>query len=424
MDTREVSLINRESPNQVDWLVIFLVLDVHELKVEIEELKNKMKQIRLKDSVKIIFLKDTVQRIRGLNPLNYKFETYEFSYDASIKETIYCRINIPGLDYHHPSSYGDAIIILKHLFLAKNSVLVIWSHGNGIAINNKGRRQGNKSIKNDVKEINEDYDCKKIDYLFVSEIANILQDRLPRQFDMIIVNSCNLQSIDACYILKNITRFYISPETGVMSDGYDFISFFLTILKVNPDKVSYKEIISDLIEGYWKRNPLFAEHEAITALDLMFISAAWCKNFTKLVDYLMKNYKITFPIISDITNNQLNQLDSDSYFFDAVSLLRLFNKSINDPNFDVLFQNFKNGVMNNRVYHKIGKVILEEERQSPQQYGITSFFVYLYDPSAGVQKSTVFECQYWKKSFPSAFVRDFEWSKLVVQYTRWIEARN
>jgi len=446
---------NNSPGTEVDWLVIFLVLDSLDLKKPVNHFLDAIKEVKLKASTRVYFLRDTVRHIRDPHPgcTAYNLSINEFVYNETTGITTLNPIELKGVNTTDAYAWLEALIKIRGMHQAKFSALIPWSHGAGIGIFNPDTRvlsvqknelsiirsyqRGSHPFEKNkfncttaeettnsliIHDLPEDKACLALQQLFVSEIADGLGETIRRPvFDIVVMNNCTTQIIDNCYNLHAITRYYLAAITSIRTNGYDFAGFIGAIndgsLAPAPDCVLppyecyLKAVIKTLLEGYERSNPDVSKDTALVANDLNEILQLK-PLLNDVCDYFTHNVDTVFPVIEDC----LGEFGLPVAGRDAIDMVRLFDT----------IQSKLGGDMRgtfDEIYKQL-RAFLENiivDRRTGEHLEATDFHsCSIYIPVSIVNIiSPLFCCQYFRKFADSQFVRETKWDDFTIQFTRW-----
>jgi len=466
-----------EQDQPVDWLVVFLILESLDITESVEEMFKEVKSIALKKTIKIYVLQDSIQHIKDTanNHIDYKLKVHEFIYNEQQKETRLNPVRLEGVDTKDGFAWREAVKQIRLINKPRVSALITWSHGAGIGIlnpdmvtnntkalvtkkpnafnivrnfpNRKERfmpekfncstmtMAGNALIVNDPN--NGDVQCHELQDLFISEIADGLDDMgLAPVFDIMVMGNCNTQIIDNCYNLNKIARYYLAPITVMQPNGYDFDRFIKTIngdvftseklmkegkpvpkilakrppiSKGNYYTTYFNSIARLFLNGYVTTNERLAKSAAIVVNDLNEILALK-PMINELCEYMVAHKTKIYPAIDAILKDG-SIVFSDKDFIDVVLLFDTIQQKIKDTGF-------------NKIYGRLRKFLLNKitiEKHIGSALDANSFHCFsIYIPvSVNNVIAPTFCCQYFRHFANSQFVRETRWDNFVIDFTEW-----
>ncbi|OQP64468.1 hypothetical protein A3860_21100 [Niastella vici] len=466
-----------EQDQPVDWLVVFLILESLDITESVEEMFKEVKGIALKKTIKIYVLQDSIQHIKDPagNRIDYRLKVHEFHYNEQQKETRLKPVQLEGVDTKDGFAWREALKRIRLINKPRVSALITWSHGAGIGILNPdmvtnntkplvtqkpnafnivrnfpNRKQrfipekfncstmtmaGDALIVNDPD--NGDVQCHELQDLFISEIADGLDDMgLAPVFDIMVMGNCNTQIIDNCYNLNKIARYYLAPITVMQPNGYDFDRFIKTIngdiftneklmkagkpvpkilakrppiMKGKYYNTYFNSIARLFLNGYVTINERLAKSAAIVVNDLKEILALK-PMINELCEYMVANKAKIYPAIDAILQEG-TIVFSDKDFIDIVLL------------FDTIQQKVKNTGFN-KIYSRLRKFLLKKitiEKHIGEELDANSFHCFsIYIPvSVNNVIAPTFCCQYFRHFANSQFVRETRWDNFVIDFTEW-----
>jgi hypothetical protein len=468
-----------EQDQPVDWLVVFLILESLDLTESVKELFREVEGIALKKTIKIYVLQDSIQHIKDTagNHIDFKLKVHEFCYNDQQKETQLKPVKLEGVNPKDGFAWREALKQIRLNHQPRVSALITWSHGAGIGILNPdmvtnntstliakkpnafnivrnfpNRKQrfipekfncSTMSMAGDTLIVNDplsgDVQCHELQDLFISEIADGLDDIAPADgpvFDIMVMGNCNTQIIDNCYNLNKIARYYLAPITVVQPNGYDFDRFIKTIngdifankklmkagkpvpkilskrppiSKGNYYSVYFDSIARLFLNGYVTINERLAKNAAIVVNDLKGILALK-PMLNELCEYMVAHKAKVYPVIDEILQDG-TIVFSDKDFVDIILL------------FDTIQQKIKSAGFN-KIYGRLRKFLLNKitiEKHIGEELNAKSFHCFsIYIPvSVDNVIAPTFCCQYFRHFANSQFVRETKWDNFVIDFTEW-----
>ena len=132
------------------------------------------------------------------------------------------------LDMTDSKNLYEFLEFTNEYFPAKHTVLDIWGHGRGVYLD--GVVQSSKGV---IEDYTTGYGADKTItiYDFAKAIKDY-EDKYSKTIDIIQFDTCLMQSIEACWQLKNLTSYIVGTETETPANGSDYESianFFTAI---------------------------------------------------------------------------------------------------------------------------------------------------------------------------------------------------
>jgi hypothetical protein len=431
-----------------DWLIIFLVLDTTELTCYISELIVRLKHVKLRESIKVYFLTDTIQRIENPGDFpQFGLDVSRLMYDNQTGFTQRHKIHISGLDEQDGSAWLKAIRLIYEREPAHFRMFIPWSHATAISILNVNpptaeyltdfnliRNYDKIEKENDNQplekatllrggmakinraDINES--CLELEHLFISEIATSLKDLVAGdKFDFMVMSNCYTQIIDNCYNLSAITRYYVAPMTLISISAYDFggliqhvNSEYTPAIKNEPDKyTSYcKDIIKRLIDGFIAESPGHGKGAVLIANRLDDIRDM-VPFLNDLISYLKLNRDETYPVIKDVLKDRTLRFTTKDYV-DFIYLFNLIEQQLHSDEFTLKYENLKRLLSNIRVQRHVGSIFHIDR--------FNYFSIFIPKKPENITELP-FLCQYYRGYFRSDFVKDTLWDDFIVDFRKY-----
>jgi len=444
--------VNIPVAEKTNWLVIFLVLDTNDLLKFLSNFFVKLSNVKLEQSTKIYFLKDTASRIVKPDRYGFHLELHEIIFDEIQGKTVMSPVTIEDVKLEEGNAWLEVIRQVYTATAAKFNTLITWSHGAGLSIANatpphiKAKENDYVLIRNpeqryesfvpanvssrkvieyenaiSVERNIHETDCPQLEQLFISEIGRGLKDIIPgKKFDIVIMCNCKTHLIDNCYNLAAVTNYYFAPLGDVQLDGFDFANLIDFINKPFPEDIDVKtylgQIISELFTGYKQLAATTFESEAIVVNNLDRIPEM--RNLLNpICSYIRTNKAVFFPMIIQILGSKISPVP-DSDVFDIITFFREIKKETNpkEAEFISLLENFESFVL---TVLFVDKMIGKDLQAIQPPIGLESFGVYI-PPNVKedvIPKSIV--CQYLKSYLKAPFVVETEWDNLIGDFIMW-----
>jgi hypothetical protein len=477
--------IQIEAKHRVEWLLIFLILDVDgdDVDITVKSLLWQVRKIKLKKYSRVFFIQDIVERMNDPKKFpNYKLNLSELFYDAESDATYLKHVEINGIDLKNSTAWSECIIHLRTEINATFNALITWSHGAALRIANGTEPPKTftinkyRLVRDTVIDTNQDQflegkievfkeslfikseetDCIFLNHLFICEIAKRLQSSTEKKIDLMIMANCYSNIIDNCYNLRNITKYYVASSALVTFDGFDFCTLirilsrnfeicdvlkpkillyylcskFIPIVTENRYffyKMYMKILCKIILLGYQKN----ASNKAVLVASRLECDAMTlaCKKLDLICCYIIAYPDENFPILENLIVNAANigiQID-DNGLYDMLMLLSKFSAEKNCSDFERLRIDFQNHILKTIFISSVNETSsVKNNQDNPPLHYRGLYSVYLppsvtIDPNKPIN-SPSFLCEYWKSKLNfSDFVSKCKWDNLVREFVVWVQ---
>jgi hypothetical protein len=341
----------------IEWLIIMVIHDFNHQEYK-KIIKEVLAEFTSEGSIgqnRVLLIMNTTE-VEG-SKVRFKtlFQTLTQESDRSDDPLRFNFIDIPettvGFEFHEKRGWEKLLGWININYPSQKTILITLSHGAGVGIKGEVLRgalsaepefkiiRANEQIvhqsalhprtleyfKNCKEDKNciladqyliikgkaADAHCKKLEMLWITELANALENSFGnRKIDILMMSNCFMQTFETGWILRNQVRYLVAPETVFKAYGYSF-SGLLKVLNRNPGiktKELLKTVIPDFIVKMKDKEEKHLQMVAVAIIDLGYYGMLkYC--FEQIAGVLQRSTPAQLKQIADIRKTIQNSSD-------------------------------------------------------------------------------------------------------------------
>ncbi len=271
--------------------------------------------------------------------------------------------------------------------------------------------------------------CKNLEIVWIWELRDVIKKSLGKdKLEFILMMNCNMQLFDTGYILKEVTKYLVAPETKMYWFGYAYDKLFETFEK-NPT-ISTRNLLSSIVTDYVKKYENDPEAKQYLEASTLFINRL--ANYHSLLRILGKSLTHTLPLMQENSIETFRQIRTkhmesvtetdqvNSYdMVDMGNWFRMLSKTFR-TSIQLRYIHFQYKIRLRRIVYKkfIGSLYLEHDQAHEKKYGISGISLYFPEEQPFSSSENVWgNCAYYSKDIlPSPFTKVSNWDEFIKKY--------
>ncbi|MEO6723650.1 MAG: clostripain-related cysteine peptidase [Ferruginibacter sp.] len=461
-----------ENTEKYDWLLVFFVHEISEYKFYLDKLLDIIKQSGKKSNIDVWVLLDKAQKNVPEDKATFELEVLRLAKTKKGTQLIKTSLQEFNISKSLKRSWITVLEIIFKNIRTKRRILFTWSHGAGFGINVEDEDKDKSSFVDDtaflnkiksmdslttelsnkyfyattseIQKINDEnfteviypipleegeyqlvlkdeqrFNCKKLEILWMSDLADCLRASLNEEtIDVMIMMNCNMQLFENGFMLKDVVKILIGPESQMWVDGYDYKKL-LSSISENPkitNKALSKKVLSDYIKMHKKlRHQYYLDHST------MFVNSL--KEYERITSILQKVTQNLLCRMGDVKGS-IQSLQQNFFFSvsgrDTLFLLDLglwIETVFSTPGlFEgdlALLDEFRHLISKTVIAKHVGHFFIQSDADGPKRYGYTGSSLFFPFDGKFTIPTRLSWCEYFSEQINSSFQNKTLWDEFI-----------